>query len=78
VTSSYLHKRKLKLKERRFDSTEEIQAELHREKRTSRNLSENRREGGTGVYMRERTTSRMMVADRSYGNFYNFYNVSPE
>jgi hypothetical protein len=35
-------------------------------------------EGGTGVYMREGTTSRVMAADRSYGDFFGFYNVSPE
>jgi hypothetical protein len=35
-------------------------------------------EGGTGVYMREGTTSRVMVADRPYGEFYDFYSVSPE
>jgi hypothetical protein len=28
--------------------------------------------------MRERTTSRLMAADRSYGEFYDFYSVSPE
>jgi len=32
----------------------------------------------TGVYMREGTTSRVTVADRPYGKFYDFYNVSPE
>jgi hypothetical protein len=35
-------------------------------------------EGGTGVYVREGTTSRVMAADRSYGEFYDFYSVSPE
>jgi hypothetical protein len=33
---------------------------------------------GTSVYMREGTTSRVMAADRSYGEFYDFYNFSPE
>jgi hypothetical protein len=28
--------------------------------------------------MREGTTSRMMTADRPYGEFYDFYSVSPE
>jgi hypothetical protein len=28
--------------------------------------------------MREGTTSRVMVADRPYGAFYDFYSVSPE
>jgi hypothetical protein len=31
-----------------------------------------------GVYMREGTTSRVMAADRSYGEFYDFYSVSPK
>jgi hypothetical protein len=35
-------------------------------------------DSGTGVYMRERTTSRVMAADRPYGEFYDFYSVSPE
>jgi hypothetical protein len=33
---------------------------------------------GTGVYMREGTTSRVMAGDRPYGEFYDFYSVSPE
>jgi hypothetical protein len=32
----------------------------------------------TGVYMREGTTSRVMAADRPYGEFYDFYSLSPE
>jgi hypothetical protein len=28
--------------------------------------------------MREGTTSKVMAADRSYGEFYDFYSVSPE
>jgi hypothetical protein len=28
--------------------------------------------------MWEGTTSRMMVADRPYGEFYDFYSISPE
>jgi hypothetical protein len=28
--------------------------------------------------MREGTTSRVMAADRLYGEFYDFYSVSPE
>jgi hypothetical protein len=35
-------------------------------------------DGGTGVYMREGTNSRMMVADRPYRELYDFYSVSPE
>jgi hypothetical protein len=46
--------------------------------RTSRKRSKNGGDGGTGVYMREGTTSRVMAADRPYGDFYDFYSVSPE
>jgi hypothetical protein len=35
-------------------------------------------DGETGVYMREGTTSRVMAADRSYVEFYDFYSFSPE
>jgi hypothetical protein len=35
-------------------------------------------DGGTGVYMREGTTSRVMAAGRPYGEFYEVYSVSPE
>jgi hypothetical protein len=35
-------------------------------------------DGGTGVYMREGTTSRVMVSDKPCGEFYDFYSVSPE
>jgi hypothetical protein len=37
--------------------------------------SKNGRDGGTSVYMREETTSRVMAADRPYGEFYDFYSV---
>ena len=47
-------------------------------KRTYRKCSKNKGDGGTGVYMREGTTSRVTVADRPYGEFYDFYSVSPE
>jgi hypothetical protein len=40
--------------------------------------SKNGGDGGTHVYMREGTTSRVMAADRSYGEFYEFYSISPE
>jgi hypothetical protein len=39
---------------------------------TSRKPSKNEGDCGTGVYMQEGTTSRMMVADRLYGEFYGF------
>jgi hypothetical protein len=48
------------------------------QKRTSRKRSKNGGDGGTSVYMRERITSRVMAADRSYGELYNIYSVSPE
>jgi hypothetical protein len=35
-------------------------------------------EGGTGVYMWEGTTLRVMMTDRPYGEFYDFYSVSLE
>jgi len=40
--------------------------------------SKNEGDGGTGVYMREGTTSRVTAADRTYGKFFYFYSVSPE
>jgi hypothetical protein len=43
-----------------------------------RSRSKNGRDGGTGVYNREGTTSRVMAADRPYGKFYGFYSVSLE
>jgi hypothetical protein len=74
---------KLKLKGRRFDTIEEIQAELQRvlDTLTEKDLQEGSKtggDGGTGVYMREGTTWRVMAADRPYGEFYEFYSVSPE
>jgi hypothetical protein len=35
-------------------------------------------DGGTGVYMREGNTSRVMAADKPYVVFYDFYSVSPD
>jgi hypothetical protein len=35
-------------------------------------------DGGTGVNMREGTTLRVMVTDRPYGEFDDFYSCSPE
>jgi hypothetical protein len=43
-----------------------------------RKLPQNGGDGGIGVYIREGTTSMLMVADRPYGEFYDFYSVSPE
>ena len=48
------------------------------QKRTSRKRSKNGGDGGTGVYMREGNTWRVTAADRPYGEFYDFYSVSPE
>jgi hypothetical protein len=48
------------------------------QKKTSKKRSKNREDGGTGDYMREGTTSRLMAADRPYGEFYDLYSVSPE
>jgi hypothetical protein len=75
---------KLKLKGRRFDTGEEIQAESQgaldtlTEKDLKRKRSKNGRDSGTGIYMREGTTSRIIVADKTYGEFYAFYSVSTE
>jgi hypothetical protein len=65
---------KLNLKTRRFDTTEEIHAESQRVLDTmiEENFQEafqNERDGGTGVYMLEGTTSRVTAADRPYGEF---------
>jgi hypothetical protein len=74
---------KLKLKGRRFDTIKEIQAKSHRVLDTLieedfRKCSRNGGDSGTGVYMREGTTSRVTVAERPYGEFYDFYSISLE
>jgi hypothetical protein len=74
---------KLKLKGRRFDTTKKIQTESQRvlDTLTEKDFQEAFQIGGgsrTGVYMREGTTSRLMAADRPYGEFYDFYSVSPK
>jgi len=46
------------------------------QKRTSRKRSKNGGDGGTGVYMREGSTSGVTAADRPCGEFYDFYSVS--
>jgi hypothetical protein len=68
-------KMKLKPKGRRFDTIEKIQAESQRE---FRKRSKNGGDGGTGVFMRKGTTSRVMSAERPYSEFCYFYSVSPE
>jgi hypothetical protein len=45
---------------------------------TSRKHSKNGGDSGTGVYMQEGTTLRVMVADKPYGKFHDFYNISLE
>jgi hypothetical protein len=64
---------KLKLKGRRFDTIEEIQVEsqecLTPTERDFQKRSKNGGNSGTGVYVREGTTSRVMTADRVYGEF---------
>jgi hypothetical protein len=76
-------KMKLKLKRRRFDTIEEIQAESQRllgtltEKDFQKTL-QNGGDGGTGVCMRQGANSLLMVADRPYGEFYDFCSVSLE
>jgi hypothetical protein len=42
------------------------------QKRTSRKRSKKRGDGGTGVYMWERNTSRVIAADRPYVEFHEF------
>jgi hypothetical protein len=74
---------KLKLKGRRFDTTVVIQAELPRvlDSLTEKDFQEGLKtegDGGTGVYMREGTTLRVVAADRPYSKFYDFYRVSPK
>ena len=76
-------KMKSKLKGRRFDTIEEIQAESQRVldtliEKDFQEAFQNGADGGTGVYMREGTTSRVTAADRPYCEFYDFYSVSPE
>jgi hypothetical protein len=41
--------------------------------RAYRERSKSRGDGVNGVYMREGTTSRIMVAARAYVEFYDFY-----
>jgi hypothetical protein len=71
-------KMKLKLEGRRFDHTEEIQAESQSVLDTDRKHSKNGGDGGTGVCMWEGTFLRVMAADRPYGEFYDFYSIIAE
>jgi hypothetical protein len=40
--------------------------------------SKNEGDSGTSVYMGEGTTSKVMEADRPYGEFYDFYSINSE
>jgi hypothetical protein len=46
--------------------------------KASRKHSKNGGDGGTRVYVREGTTSRVVAANRPYGEFYDFFSVSAE
>jgi hypothetical protein len=67
---------KLKPKGRQFDTTGEIQAESQRalDALTEKDFQE----AFQKLSRREGTTSRVMAADRPYGESYDFYSVSPE
>jgi hypothetical protein len=45
---------------------------------TSSMFSINGGDNGTGVYTQQGTASRVMVVNRPYGEFYDFYSISPE
>jgi hypothetical protein len=66
---------KLKLKGRRFDTVEGIEAESERvlDCLTEKDFQESFQNGGDGgmyLYMREGTTWKMMAVDIPYGGFY--------
>jgi hypothetical protein len=65
-------KMKLKLKDRRFETIEEIQAESQRVLDTDRKGLPG---SMTGVYMREGTTSRVMAVDRPCDESCDLYSV---
>ena len=73
---------KLKLKGRRFDTIEEIQAETPKvfntltEKDFQEAFQKCRRRWDRCLHAGG-TTSRVTAADGPYGNFYDFYSVSP-
>ena len=76
---------KLKLKGHRFDTIEEIQAELQRvldtliEKDFQEAFQKWRRRWDRCLHERGGgDTSRVTVADRPYGEFYDFYIISLE
>jgi uncharacterized protein (DUF608 family) len=65
---------KLKVKGHRFDTIEEIQAESQSVFHTliEKDFQEVFQKW-RGRYMRQETTSRVMAADRLYGEFYDVY-----
>jgi len=76
-------KMKFKLKGRQFGTIEEIRSESQRVldtliEKDFQKAFQNGGDGGTVVYMREGTTSRVMEADMPYGEFYDFCSVSPK
>ena len=76
-------KMKLKLKGCRFDTIEEIQAETQEvlDTLTERDFQEafqKWRQRWDRCLHAGGTTPRVTAADRIYGKFYDFYNVSPE
>jgi hypothetical protein len=77
-----ISKNEIELKGWRLDSIEEIEAESQSvlNTLTEKDFQEaiNWGDGGTSVYMWEGTTLRVMVADRPYGEFYDFYSISLE
>jgi hypothetical protein len=48
------------------------------QKTTSRKHSNKGGDGGTCVNIQEGSNTRVMAADRPYGEFYDFYSVGPE
>jgi hypothetical protein len=74
----------LKLKGCQCDTTEEIHAESQRvldtltEKDFREAFRKWRRRWNRFLHAGAGTTSRVMAADRPYGEFYYFYSVSPE
>jgi hypothetical protein len=78
-----LPKMKLKLKGHRFDTTQEIQAESQRvlDTLTEKDFQEafqKWRRRWDQFYSREETTSRVIAANKAYGEFYDLYSASLE
>jgi hypothetical protein len=75
---------KLKLKGHQFSTIEKIQAELHRvldsltEKGFQEAFQKGRRQWDWCLHAGGNYFSRVTAADRPYGEFYDFYSISPE